>query len=280
MNVPVTPTVELSSLANLEKIDTDLAKRSGASWKSVAKPLAFAGAGLLAWRFAPLLAEAVRPKRRSKTPWIVAGVGLAVGAGALAWQLQRLFTAEPEHDVEERRGDLEIRRYGRVKTARTTVSGGWDEALNEGFGRLASFIFGSNAEKKKIAMTAPVTGTKSDAGYEIEFVMPEGVTPPTPDDDRIFVADRPARRVAVLRFNGRYDGESVEAKKRELLATVEENGYSPLGAGLSFAVLGAGTVIGGLVGPRVIGAVGSRGAIVAGRRFMPMGRTAVAVATG
>ncbi|GAA5200347.1 MFS transporter [Rugosimonospora acidiphila] len=41
-------------------------------------------------------------------------------------------------------------------------------------------------------------------------------------------------------------------------------GYSPLRAGLSFAVLGAGTVVGGLAGPRVIGAIGSRGAMVAG----------------
>ncbi len=41
-------------------------------------------------------------------------------------------------------------------------------------------------------------------------------------------------------------------------------GYSPLAAGLSFAVLGAGTVIGGVLGPRVIGALGSRNALVAG----------------
>ena len=41
-------------------------------------------------------------------------------------------------------------------------------------------------------------------------------------------------------------------------------GYSPLQAGLAFAVLGAGTVVGGLLGPRVIAAVGSTRAIVAG----------------
>ncbi|MFD0886117.1 MFS transporter, partial [Streptosporangium algeriense] len=41
-------------------------------------------------------------------------------------------------------------------------------------------------------------------------------------------------------------------------------GYSPLGAGLSFAVLGAGTVLGGIVGPKVIGRVGSAGAVVVG----------------
>jgi EmrB/QacA subfamily drug resistance transporter len=41
-------------------------------------------------------------------------------------------------------------------------------------------------------------------------------------------------------------------------------GYSPLGAGLSFAVLGLGTVAGGLLGPRVIGRFDSRAAIVGG----------------
>lgn len=41
-------------------------------------------------------------------------------------------------------------------------------------------------------------------------------------------------------------------------------GYTPLGAGLSFAVLGIGTVIGGLIGPKVIGRFGNKAAIVGG----------------
>ena len=41
-------------------------------------------------------------------------------------------------------------------------------------------------------------------------------------------------------------------------------GYSPLAAGLAFAVLGAGTVVGGLVAAKVIAAVGSKQAIVGG----------------
>jgi EmrB/QacA subfamily drug resistance transporter len=41
-------------------------------------------------------------------------------------------------------------------------------------------------------------------------------------------------------------------------------GFSPLEAGLSFAVLGAGTVIGGIVAPKVIGRVGPKSAIVIG----------------
>jgi EmrB/QacA subfamily drug resistance transporter len=41
-------------------------------------------------------------------------------------------------------------------------------------------------------------------------------------------------------------------------------GYTPLGAGLAFAVLGMGTVLGGVLGPKVIGKVGNKRAIVYG----------------
>ena len=41
-------------------------------------------------------------------------------------------------------------------------------------------------------------------------------------------------------------------------------GYTALVAGLSFAVLGVGTVIGGMVGPKAIGKVGSKNAIIIG----------------
>lgn len=44
----------------------------------------------------------------------------------------------------------------------------------------------------------------------------------------------------------------------------EVRGYSPLQAGLAFAVLGAGTVTGGMIGPRVIGRIGAKSAIVGG----------------
>jgi predicted MFS family arabinose efflux permease len=41
-------------------------------------------------------------------------------------------------------------------------------------------------------------------------------------------------------------------------------GYSPLAAGLSFAVLGAGTVLGGILGPKVIGRLNNRPTLVVG----------------
>lgn len=41
-------------------------------------------------------------------------------------------------------------------------------------------------------------------------------------------------------------------------------GFSPLGAGLAFAVLGVGTVVGGLVAPRLVGRFGAKTTIVGG----------------
>lgn len=41
-------------------------------------------------------------------------------------------------------------------------------------------------------------------------------------------------------------------------------GYSPLQAGLSFAVLGIGTVLGGMIGPKLIGRINNKGAVVTG----------------
>jgi predicted MFS family arabinose efflux permease len=41
-------------------------------------------------------------------------------------------------------------------------------------------------------------------------------------------------------------------------------GYSPLSAGMSFAVLGVGTVAGGVAGPKIIAAVGSTNALIGG----------------
>ena len=230
MTVPLVPPIDIAPLADL--VGTKLPR-------SVAKGLAsfarYAGAGTgaaaLALRLAPPLVavlRGVRPKRRSPAPWIAAGAGL-VGLGLAGWQLQRLFTPEPKRTVEPRRNGLEIRHYAPVRIAETNVDAPWQDALDEGFHRLAGFIFGGNAQKQRIAMTAPVTAMRHAEGYALAFSMPEGVDLPHPDDPRILIRPLPSRRVAVLRFNGRSDDESVEDKKRELMALVEKSGFTPRG---------------------------------------------------
>lgn len=153
-------------------------------------------------------------------------------AGLVYWQLQRLFTEEPDYALERRVGPLEIRRYGAIVQAETDVDApDWRVALDLGFRRLAAYIFGRNHALERVSMTtpvkhgaqraerlpmtAPVARTASLEGpWRIAFTMPAGrslTSLPEPDDARVHLTEIPERRVAVLRFNGRYSAERVAA---------------------------------------------------------------------
>lgn len=228
MNAPVAPPVDLANLARIAKVAPIPAiPRKRAAKKAIPVSTLLTAAGVLAWRLAPIVLERRRRSSR-RSMWIAGGLGAATLALG-AWQLQRLFTAEPVHEVETRRGPLEIRRYPSIRVAETTVDRTWDEALDEGFRRLAGFIFGGNVGHKRLAMTTPVLGTGDGAGFRVSFVMPEGDAIPTPDDARISVSDVPSRRIAVLRFAGRYDAHTIEAKKLELVHALAVERLKPRG---------------------------------------------------
>ena len=126
-----------------------------------------------------------------------------------------MATEEPKHRVLERRDGWELRLYEPTVVAETTVTGDFGPGGNEGFRRLAGYIFGGNDGGRKLPMTAPVTrerrgGTKiamtapvaqerSGGGWTVAFVMPAGqsiATLPKPDDPRVTLREVPARRVA------------------------------------------------------------------------------------
>ncbi len=73
-------------------------------------------------------------------------------------------TEEPSFTVERRLGDVEIRRYGSRIAAETTIEANEEAARNEGFRRLARYIFGGNKGSTKIAMTAPVAQAQAGRG--------------------------------------------------------------------------------------------------------------------
>ena len=126
----------------------------------------------------------------------------------------RSGTEEPPFTVERRLGDVEIRRYGPRIAAETTVDADEDAARNEGFRRLARYIFGGNTSKTKIAMTAPVAqqqgekiamtapvAAQRDAAdqWVIRFFMPADRTLdslPIPEDDRVRLVNDAPERVA------------------------------------------------------------------------------------
>ncbi len=201
------------------------------------------GGAALAGRGPQILRE-----RKALGGLLVAGAAL----GLAKWQLDRFFTEQPDFTLEGKVGGLELRRYHARVVAETTVEQpDWDEALNEGFRRLAGYIFGANDGKQKIAMTTPVNATRSrpekiamttpvtasaQAGaVTVTFSMPKGrdlASLPSPVDPRVRLRVQPAGRVAALRSHGRYDDRRIETLKADLLARLNTADLQPTGPAL------------------------------------------------
>ncbi len=133
---------------------------------------------------------------------------------------------EPKYDVVARHGELEVRAYAPRILAETTVDGSFEQAPNEGFRRIAKFIFGANQPGSKvamtapvemiptppkdagakIAMTAPVTQQASAAGsWTITFTMPSSYTMaslPNPVDTRVTLRELAPKKYVALQFGG------------------------------------------------------------------------------
>jgi hypothetical protein len=176
----------------------------------------------------------------------LAALGVSLGAALVRWQLGRAFAWQPPYQLEFEYGRLEIRRYAPQIHAETTIEDAtWPEALDEGFRRLAAYIFGDNETELSLPMTSPVMTTvtlgsaprrtvkswQPPSVAELErlnrstsrnmvFVMPGEQTLdelPAPNDERVHLHGVPARRVAVLTFRGRYGGDLPAQKRNELL---------------------------------------------------------------
>ena len=169
--------------------------------------------------------------------WLVLGAAVAASITAaialLGGSVLAATVDEPAYTVESRDGAFEVRRYGPIVVAETTVDGAFDAAGSEGFRRLVRFISGDNQGAAsiamtapvtqapvKIAMTAPVTQTAGADGWLVGFVMPAGsvlARMPTPNDPRVVLRERPGRRAAVARFSGGWS-EALRAEWTAKLA--------------------------------------------------------------
>lgn len=166
----------------------------------------------------------------------LATLGVSFGAMLMRWQLARVVAEEARYQVEVTDGDFEVRHYAARVQAETVLNAApWERSLNDGFDRLASYIFGGNAKGEKIAMTTPVMitiGATDRATRSVAFKMPDShplETLPEPSDRRITLRRVPPRRVAALSFSGRYGGEPPLRKKQELIGRVRAAGLLPIG---------------------------------------------------
>jgi len=150
----------------------------------------------------------------------------------------------PPFQVVRREGKIEIRNYDKILLAQLSVKGVRQEALDEGFLRLAAYIFGKNRRRlqismthpvyqkkdaEAIAMTSPVYQEEKGGAWIISFVMPSKFNRsnvPEPLDEEIQLVELPERTVAVLKYSGNNTEKKMRQAKLELKEWLSGSGFS------------------------------------------------------
>lgn len=194
------------------------------------RSLAFAAAMLIA----PLaIGRGVSRLAGSRRAGAIAGAFSLAKLATLRWQLKRYFVDEPDYVTLRRIGELEIRRYPAHLEAHTRLTvPDFEIAMRQGFRRLFRYITGRNTATQRIAMTTPVLIKPRATTHTVAFVMPPGrtlLTLPRPSDDQVHLVHVPARRIAAIRFHGRYTDEALLEHSRQLHDLVEAAGLETRG---------------------------------------------------
>ena len=121
-------------------------------------------------------------------------------------------------------GEIELRQYPAHNLAVTQVKGGFKAAGSEGFRRLVTYIFGSNAGDRKIAMTAPIMQSAVAADqYQLSLFMPSQIALgelPDTADNRVKIIRAPASTMAVLAYKGGWAEKKYLKYERALLSAL------------------------------------------------------------
>jgi SOUL heme-binding protein len=177
--------------------------------------------------------------------------GLTLGALAsfclLSLPPSAMANEEPKYTVILSDEDFEIRRYQPFIVAETVVdSADVESGSNQGFRRLAGYIFGGNRTKESISMTAPVSTARSEkismtapveshmAGTDLvmTFMMPSEytlATLPEPNDPRVLLKEVPGRVVAAIKFSGSWSEERFQEHTEMLLKWLRERDIKVVG---------------------------------------------------
>ena len=142
---------------------------------------------------------------------------------------------EPSFDVIKSYDDFEVRRYVDTVQARVQTSSRGGRAASGGFRRVAGYIFGGNAQKTSIAMTAPVSMWEEGGSSWLAFTMPSMYSLdslPVPNDEGVRLVTHAGSTVAVMRFSGRNTPGKGDRVEQKLRAAMEREGYQPVGPGV------------------------------------------------
>jgi hypothetical protein len=152
---------------------------------------------------------------------------------------------QPKFDVVETLTDgVEVRRYARALVAEVTVGSDHDDAVDEGFERLARYIFGENAGREvlpmtspvtqrgdRLPMTTPVTQRPEDGAWTIAFFLSNAdraSDAPRPNDPAVRLVEHPARLLAAARYSGNNTEPRREAARTRLLEALASSGFQPV----------------------------------------------------
>lgn len=131
------------------------------------------------------------------------------------------------------RDGVEIREYPALVVAKTGLSqrslGG---AANEGFRRVARYLFGGNEHSESMAMTAPVVmdmGEQPSLYFYMPFDRRQADLPAT-SDSAISLQTVPARKLGVMRFGGYATNRDLERYGNRLRNILESEGWSVQGS--------------------------------------------------
>ncbi len=157
---------------------------------------------------------------------------------------------EPSFRVIERDGAFELREYAPYLVAETRVEADFESAGNLAFRRLFGYISGDNTAQQKIAMTAPVTQSRSNergtkiamtapvaqqadgSGYRVAFIIPAKFTldtVPQPTNPEVEIRAVPARLVAAWRYSGRWTAANYQQHEVDVRAAIAERGLEVAG---------------------------------------------------
>ena len=136
---------------------------------------------------------------------------------------------KPDYKVVKKYNNFELRDYGSIVIATTSLERNYSRSNSVGFQKVASYIFGGNDKNMKIAMTAPVMTSfhsSKNKEQEISFVMPKKHnldTLPAPTRDDVIIKEKELGLVAAISFGGWATEERAEKfiKKLELLIKKE-----------------------------------------------------------
>ncbi len=135
--------------------------------------------------------------------------GIFVGAVILSQIYTVVSTNRTErqpYEVIRKEKDFEIRHYPAATMAKITSSAkSYKELGNNGFRKLAGYIFGGNEGNQQIAMTSPVHMDIDDSSSTMSFVMPAAyniANLPKPNNAEVIIETVPEEYIAAITFGG------------------------------------------------------------------------------